>query len=114
MLILATALIIAVAATAADEAAPAAIERAQTLIAQKLKDPEAARFRGVRFNPDTGIACGQVNMKNGFGGYVGYQDFIVRDDFALTRGEAAASLQPLFDEAWRQCHVAPAVPEPAA
>lgn len=81
----------------------AGIERAQAMIAEKMKDPEAARFRNVEFNPETGVACGQVNMKNAFGGYVGYQDFIVKGDFALTRGEAAASLQPLFDEGWRQC-----------
>lgn len=85
------------------QAEQAGIERAQTMIAEKMKDPEAARFRNVQFNPETGVACGQVNMKNSFGGYVGYQDFIVKGDFALTRGEAAASLQPLFDEGWKQC-----------
>lgn len=94
---------LAASSTAPADAERAGIERAQSLIAVKLKDPEAARFKDVEFNPETGVACGQVNTKNSFGGYVGYQDFIVKGDFALTRGEAAASLQPLFDEGWKQC-----------
>lgn len=78
-------------------------ERAQRLVAERMKDPAALQFRDVRYNPATGVACGQVNAKNSFGGYVGFQDFIVKGDFVLTRGEASAALQPLFDEAWRQC-----------
>lgn len=94
---------LAVSSAAPTEAERVGIERAEAMIAEGLKDPAAAQFKDVEFNPETGVACGQVNTKNSFGGYIGYQDFIVKGDFALTRGEAAASLQPLFDEGWKQC-----------
>ncbi len=44
----------------------------------KLKDPESADFRNVRFFSGGGIpvACGEVNAKNGFGGYNGFERFI--------------------------------------
>lgn len=94
-------------ATATAPATPAvdgdAIATAQRKIADRLKDPEAARFRDVTYNAETGVACGQVNTKNSFGGYIGYQDFVVKGDFAVTRNENSISLQPLFDEAWRKC-----------
>ncbi|HHA2858114.1 TPA: hypothetical protein ACOFDH_000487 [Stenotrophomonas maltophilia] len=100
-LLLAAALAVSPDQAATDGDSPA--ERAQRLVAERMKDPAALQFRDVAYNAAAGIACGQVNAKNAFGGYVGYQDFIVKGDFVLTRGEASAALQPLFDEAWRQC-----------
>lgn len=55
-------------------------------VAEKLKDPESARFGKIIVNHDTkGLltACGMVNAKNSYGGYVGMSPFlgslIVRD-----------------------------------
>jgi len=54
------------------------IATAQSLVKGRLKDPDSAQFRNVRRLPD-GDICGEVNSKNGFGGYVGFQHFwIVR------------------------------------
>ncbi|AXW48540.1 hypothetical protein CJO91_13065 [Ralstonia solanacearum] len=45
----------------------------------RLKDPDSAEFRDTHRGADTGTGvplCGEVNAKNGFGGYVGYKRFI--------------------------------------
>jgi len=55
--------------------------RAKAAIAEKLRDPESARFikmqAGRHENGNVQI-CGLYNAKNGFGGYDGYQPFAVR------------------------------------
>lgn len=43
-----------------------------------LKDPESARFAGIRaVRGDSGLVyvCGYVNSRNGFGGYTGFEAF---------------------------------------
>lgn len=54
-----------------------AIIEAQKVVADKLKDPEAARFRNVvvRNYLEGKIICGEVNGKNSYGAYVGYRTF---------------------------------------
>jgi hypothetical protein len=39
-----------------------------------LKDPESAKFRDLQVNGVT--LCGEVNARNTFGGYTGFQKFI--------------------------------------
>jgi hypothetical protein len=39
-----------------------------------LKDPSSAQFRNVVQNGD--MICGEVNGKNGFGGYSGFERFV--------------------------------------
>ncbi len=53
----------------------------QAMVAASLRDPASAQFRDVftggvagRAVPDT--VCGEVNARNGFGGYVGYARFV--------------------------------------
>lgn len=47
-------------------------------VKSSLLDPESAKFKEVTVKDD--IVCGHVNAKNSFGGYVGTQYFIVKDD----------------------------------
>ena len=48
----------------------------ETVVRSLLKDPESARFGPIR--KGVGDAwCGSVNAKNGFGGYVGAERFVV-------------------------------------
>jgi hypothetical protein len=47
-----------------------------------LTDPDAALFRNIRPDPAGFGWCGEVNTKNLFGGYVGYQPF-----FAIEPGD---------------------------
>lgn len=41
----------------------------------RLKDPDSAQFR-AQFVGKAGVPCGEVNSKNAFGGYGGYQRYI--------------------------------------
>jgi len=45
----------------------------------KFKDPESAQFRNEKLHGDWSvkgsILCGEVNAKNGMGGYVGFTPF---------------------------------------
>ncbi|EPL1356691.1 hypothetical protein [Pseudomonas aeruginosa] len=45
-------------------------------VKRNLKDPDSAQFRG-QFVGSSGLPCGEVNSKNSFGGYSGYQRFVV-------------------------------------
>ena len=60
---------------------PERIQLVQTAIKDRLKDPESARFSGVKyweFKSETDrimYVCGFVNAKNSFGGYNGEQMF---------------------------------------
>lgn len=45
----------------------------------KLKDPNSAEFRNVYFHRGSDgipMTCGEVNSRNSFGGYSGYQKFV--------------------------------------
>lgn len=54
------------------------IKISQEAIQGRLKDPDSAEFRNVEFYSDgpAPVACGEVNAKNGFGGYTGFEWFI--------------------------------------
>jgi len=50
-------------------------------IAQNLKDPESAQFRNWRaYQLSNGhrVICAELNAKNGFGGYVGFEPAYAR------------------------------------
>jgi len=76
----------------------------QQAVRAKMRDPQSVRFRNVVFHRGVGgvpMVCGEVNGRNGFGAYSGFQPFIASDaDFGpitptdMARGE--------FDKAWRQ------------
>ncbi|GAB3416792.1 hypothetical protein NX774_12075 [Massilia agilis] len=52
-----------------------AIPAARGPILEVLRDPDSAQFRNEFLGP-TGTLCGEVNSKNGMGGYVGFKKFI--------------------------------------
>ena len=49
-------------------------------MANHLKDAESARFKSIVYKPTDAAGmwemCGEVNAKNAFGGYVGFNKFI--------------------------------------
>lgn len=66
-------------------------------ILARLKDPDSARFRG-QFIGVSGIPCGEVNSKNGFGGYTGHKRYMASGGgIALMEGDMDAGE---FDKAW--------------
>jgi len=63
------------------QAPPKVNERAlRAALEETLKDSESARFRQIKHKPSgsRGIwtICGEVNAKNGYGGYAGYEPFV--------------------------------------
>jgi hypothetical protein len=75
------------------------ISDAEQKVASLLRDPSSAQFRNVRHRvSETGanIVCGEVNAKNAFGGYAGFQRFLYDAGTAkLDDGD-----EPDFDQRW--------------
>ncbi|OZI21746.1 hypothetical protein CAL18_12545 [Bordetella genomosp. 7] len=69
---------------------------AQEQVRANLKDGGSALFRNQR-----GF-CGEVNSKNAFGGYVGYQRFIAAGEKMVVFERDPALAAGAFDGAWRQ------------
>lgn len=62
-----------------------------------LKDPDSAKFEGIRPGL-AGAWCGNVNAKNGFGGYTGMRRFVIaRPNLFEIEGEGFA-----FYTAWKE------------
>jgi hypothetical protein len=61
---------------------PAAFKMAKRLVSDRMRDPEATRFKpnykAYRTKNGDFIVCGTLNAKNAMGGYVGYKPFYVR------------------------------------
>lgn len=53
----------------------AVIRVGQRAVESRLKDAESAKFRN-QFVGKSGIPCGEVNARNGFGGYNGFKRYI--------------------------------------
>lgn len=81
------------------------IVKAESAVQSKLKDPSSAQFRNVFFNKyvtpngPVPMVCGEVNSKNSFGGYRGFQRFV-----ASGGGEHAAFEEAVtdFSKLWRE------------
>jgi len=56
------------------------IKMAKETVASELRDPDSAQFRNIIESKENewGVVtvCGEVNGKNAYGGYVGYQRFV--------------------------------------
>jgi hypothetical protein len=54
------------------------ISAGKDAIRNQLKDPESATFRNVHFYSGGGtpVVCGEINARNGFGGFTGYERFV--------------------------------------
>lgn len=52
-----------------------AIPKARESFRSQLRDPGSAQFRNERITK-AGALCGEVNAKNGMGGYVGFKKYI--------------------------------------
>lgn len=79
------------------------IVKSQEGIKAKLRDPDSAHFRDTRFYSGGAapVVCGEVNSKNGFGGYGGFQRFIASGEkLAFLESEMASSGE--MDDAWKK------------
>lgn len=59
-----------------------AFNKAKALVADRMRDPEATRFKPqyAAYKTSAGdlVVCGTLNGKNAMGGYVGYKPFYAR------------------------------------
>lgn len=51
------------------------IRTAKDDVRAELRDPASADFRNVHAGDVSGLVCGEVNARNGMGGYGGFQQF---------------------------------------
>jgi len=73
-----------------------------------LKDPSSATFKNVRVvrKTDRKLVCGEINAKNSFGAYVGYQPFIwgyLREVSILNPNPRSAAEQFAFTTLMKGC-----------
>lgn len=77
------------------------IVQGQDAVRQKLKDPDSASFRNAGVSNKSGlpVSCGEVNSKNSFGGFTGFQRYVSAGsaDFTFLEEEVKD-----FDELWRK------------
>ena len=75
------------------------IIKGEEAVKNKLKDGSSAEFRNVFFNNNgTPVSCGEVNSKNSFGAYSGYQRFVSAGSTELTFLEE--QVKDSFDGVW--------------
>lgn len=81
------------------------IVKSRDAIKSRLRDPGSADFRNVRFysGGPVPVVCGEVNSKNGFGGYTGFQRFIASgDDPNIAFVASDVAVGDSINEAWDQ------------
>lgn len=57
------------------------------------------QFRNIR-SGDAGFVCGELNAKNGFGGYAGFTRFISRDSGNVVLEDLDTRPDELFQKQW--------------
>lgn len=67
----------------------------ESSVRQEMRDPGSAQFRNLRVlageREDQRLVCGEVNAKNGYGGYVGFKPFLVVVQRGANTGEVLLS-----------------------
>lgn len=79
------------------------IDSAKEAVRERLSDPGSASFRGLYFHsPKNGlmVVCGEVNAKNKFGGYSGFERFMSNSTPAATFLESDVKAVD-FPESWK-------------
>ena len=81
------------------------IAQAKEAVGRELKDPGSAQYRDIEVYD--GVVCGQVNAKNSYGGYVGFQPFLtVRSTAAIGGDESTVESIRLAGAIRRACMTA--------
>lgn len=70
-----------------------ASSRGKSVVADLLIDPSSAQFRNVNVVQWGGgaVVCGEINGKNRFGAYTGFQRFWATEDHAMIQPSPGAS-----------------------
>lgn len=65
--------------------------KAKDAVRRLLKDPDSAQFRDVQACAKPGAVRGEVNGKNSYGGYAGFEPFIYADGSAAILSDRATA-----------------------
>lgn len=76
-----------------------ALPKARKIVADLTRDPEGTQFRNDSFKGGF-WHCGEVNAKNGSGGYVGFQRFISSKESKEVHIEGSGLLTDGTNEYW--------------
>lgn len=71
-----------------------AIVEAKSAAAEELRDPSSAQFRAERLSK-LGAFCAEINAKNGFGAYVGFERIIVTNKGVVYNEDGRSSISSL-------------------
>jgi hypothetical protein len=75
------------------------ISMGEKYVREKIRDPASAQFRN-QFIGKGGAPCGEVNAKDAFGAYLGYQRYIsVARELTMLAQDMPAEE---FEESWRE------------
>lgn len=80
------------------------MSKAMDAVRLRLRDPQSAQFRNVFLaTGSTGITvtCGDVNAKNAFGGFIGYESFI-SDGMTVSKLASEFKSTKEFLKAWKK------------
>jgi hypothetical protein len=84
------------------------IAHAKETVSNEMKDPNSTQFKDIKLSKygPADVVCGAVNAKNGYGGYMGFQRFVVLDGVPSIRPPGVfADVQKVFDDIWNHlCH----------
>lgn len=79
--------------------AAAVISMGEKYVREKIREPHAAQFRN-QFIGRGGAPCGEVNAKDAFGRYIGFQRYIsVARELTMLAQDVAPEE---FEESWRE------------
>lgn len=98
--VLAAALLISAVSVHADDTRVYMLKnKAQELVKERLKDADSAKFQ--KLSPHTlsngGIViCGEVNSKNKYGGYTGFQKFYSTGESVRFREDAPSTFDGVY------------------
>lgn len=87
----------------------------EKIVMENLKDPNSAQFRNVKAvllknGSEKQGGCGEVNAKNGFGGYNGFKRFLVVDGIGALLDDESER----FEQLWRAACTTDPAPSSAA
>ncbi len=77
----------------------------QEVVAKRLKDPDSADFRNMKYYHNSKakhVICGEVNAKNSFGGYIGFQPFMSGGTLATTYFPDDMKSPKEFKKSWEK------------
>lgn len=78
---------------------PAAVKDAQKAVLNGLRDPASAQFKDVKVCASDGsIVVGEINAKNGLGGYAGFETFF------FEAGRVVFASDRYFTQLSRRCY----------